>query len=82
MTVDLRVETGLRLIQDQDLRLVNQSQANVQSALHAARERLRQLVPAVKQTKDLQKLQGPLSRFAPAEVIEPSHKLQLLAAGQ
>ena len=59
----LRVETGGRLVEQQDLGLVDQGARDRQPALHAARQRVDPRVAAIGELHELQQLRRARSRI-------------------
>ena len=57
----LRVEARGRLVEEQDLRLVDQRAGDRQPALHAAGQRLDEAVGTVGEVRELEQLVGPLA---------------------
>ena len=78
----LRIEPGLGLVEEQDLRLVHQAERDVQTALHAAGQRLAETVRLLRETEDLEQVLGARAGRAAWLVVEAGHELELLEAGQ
>ena len=72
------VETGGRLVEDEDRRVGHEAGAEVEAAPHAARVGLHLAVGGTGEREALQDLVGP----AAAQVVEASDQLEVLAAGE
>ena len=74
------VEAGVRLVEKQELGLVEQSAAERQPLLHPAGERADALVPGLPEPEALEQHPDPLSPLGHA--VEASVQLEVLERGQ
>src|SRR5206468_9322 len=78
----LRIEAGRRLVQKQDLGPVDESERDVETALHAARVGLGDSAGRLGQPKTLEQLLDALPPRAAGQPIDLGLHLQVLAAGR
>jgi hypothetical protein len=77
-----RVETGGRLVQEDDPRAADQRHGQVEPALHPAGVRHRQLLAGLDQVELLEQFVRPAPALGAAEVGQVGHHDQVLAAGE
>ncbi len=77
-----RVDAGGRLIEKQDVGPAHQRRGQVQAPLHPARVGAHQPVGVRCQRDPFQDLRGALAGDPRAQVVQPAHHLDRLAAGQ
>ena len=78
----LRVQAGGGLVEDQDLRLVDERAGDGQAALQAAGQRVDLTVGAVRELHELEQFGGPLPDDAPGQPEVPAVDEQVLPDGQ
>jgi hypothetical protein len=75
----LRIETGGRLVEEQQRRGVHQPDRDVQSAALTPRERRDLPVGELAEVESLQQLAGAPPRLAPGQAVDPALGVQLVA---
>ena len=78
----LRVDADGRLVQDEQLRLVEQADADVQPPLHAARELVGPLAGPLVEADDLEHLADPPLQRVAAHPVQLAEEAQVLGRGQ
>src|SRR5207302_1715330 len=78
----LRVEPCRGLVQEQQVRLVDQRACDGQAALHTTAELVDLVLRALMQLDELEQLVRPSSRLVPGEVEKPPIHLEVLADRQ
>src|SRR5207237_3328683 len=78
----LGVEARGGLVEEQDLRVADEAGAEVEAPAHSTRVRLGRAVGGVPEGEALDELVGASARLGPAQVVEPAHQLEVLAAGE
>src|ERR1700680_1657127 len=76
------IEAGRRLVEEEHRRLSNQAGGKIEASLHPARVRLRRAVSGVRDLEPLEERGSALPHHTSVEVVEASHDLQVLPAGQ
>ena len=77
----LRVEPGGRLVEEEHLRLVDETGRDVEAALHPAGVAARDAVGGVAQSDELEQLVDPLAQRGAAHRVDPALEHQVLAPG-
>ena len=78
----LRIDADGRLVEDEQLRPVEEADGDVQAALHAARELLGPVLRPVGQADDLEELGDPVAQRPAAHAVELAEEDEVLAGGQ
>ena len=78
----LRIEADRRLVEKKNFRLVQQSSSNFQAPLHAARIALHEIVPAVPEFHQLQKLLDARLSFAANRRRRDAVQVHIFESGQ
>ncbi len=78
----LRVQSGFRLVQHDDVGVVHQSQRQVEPPLHSAGKRVRLPVALFGQVQLVEQLLAPRQRLAAGQPVHLADELQLLKTSQ
>ena len=81
-TAALRIDSHGRLVEYQELRLMENSAGEVQASLHSAREGTRELVGAWRQTHGVKGVFHSKTEPVPAQIVHPSPEIEVLASSQ
>ena len=76
------VEAGVRLVEDQDIRIVQQRADDQHLLLHALRIGADRLLGGVGEAEQLEERAQPVLEHVFGELPQPADQLQLLASGQ